>query len=299
MRKLGTTVKGGLLALAGLAIVVAVAPLAHSQAEAAKIEPECGPTRQWTCTACPDCYEVPFEGTVCEKEVFEKKTGLVCSPAEPDLGNPRHVHFIYLVPQDRREVGTAAIQQAALHLQRWYQQQMGNGKTFTTDNTVVTVIHTAHPASYYETGTFGKAIADAGAGFCREFDDYVIYLDAEPGPGEGLGGLGCGAIGGNPDYGGIAVLWSKDIHALMGIDPDWTLCRGIGGSGHEFGHSLNLPHPPGPPNPYWTSGIMGVGYTIYANCVLTPDDKATLNVMPFMAYMPPLTLPKDPCPLNQ
>src|SRR4051812_21114236 len=92
---------------------------------------------------------------------------IVGNVANADLGNPRHVHFIYLVPQDRMEVGTGAIRQAALHLQRWYQQQMGNGKTFTTDNTVVTVIHTAHPASYYETGTFGKAIADAGADFCR------------------------------------------------------------------------------------------------------------------------------------
>ena len=82
MKKLGNTLKGGLLALAGVAIVIAVAALAHSQAQAAKIGPECGPTRQWTCAlpGCPECYEVLFEGTVCEKNAFEKKTGRVCTP---------------------------------------------------------------------------------------------------------------------------------------------------------------------------------------------------------------------------
>ena len=65
--------------------------------------------------------------------------------AGPPIVNPRHVHFIYLVPQDRMEVGTAAIERAALHLQVWYQRQMANGKTFTLDTPVVTVYHTQHP----------------------------------------------------------------------------------------------------------------------------------------------------------
>jgi hypothetical protein len=43
---------------------------------------ECGPTRQWICVLpeCPDCYDVLFEGTVCEKSEFEKQTGRVCTP---------------------------------------------------------------------------------------------------------------------------------------------------------------------------------------------------------------------------
>ena len=45
--------------------------------------PDCGPTREWVCVVpgCPICYEILFEGTVCEKTAFEKKTGRVCSPA--------------------------------------------------------------------------------------------------------------------------------------------------------------------------------------------------------------------------
>ena len=45
--------------------------------------PDCGPTRQWICVlpGCPDCYDVLFEGTVCEKAAYEKETGRKCSPA--------------------------------------------------------------------------------------------------------------------------------------------------------------------------------------------------------------------------
>ena len=44
--------------------------------------PDCGPTRQWWCElpGCPDCYVTQFEGTICEKNAYEKKTGRVCHP---------------------------------------------------------------------------------------------------------------------------------------------------------------------------------------------------------------------------
>ena len=43
--------------------------------------PDCGPTFQWICVVpgCPSCPDVLFEGTVCEKAQFERKTGRVCS----------------------------------------------------------------------------------------------------------------------------------------------------------------------------------------------------------------------------
>ena len=82
MMKLGViTFKRGMLALAAMVGAIGIAVVAHSQAQAKPV-PECGPTRQWTCAlpGCPDCYEVQFEGTVCEKAAFEKKTGRVCTP---------------------------------------------------------------------------------------------------------------------------------------------------------------------------------------------------------------------------
>jgi hypothetical protein len=44
-------------------------------------QPDCGPTFEWNCVVpgCPECPEILFEGTVCEKNAFEKKTGRVCT----------------------------------------------------------------------------------------------------------------------------------------------------------------------------------------------------------------------------
>jgi hypothetical protein len=77
MKKLA---KLGMLALTVGALALGSAAL-HQSAYASP-QPECGPTRQWICVlpGCPDCYDVLFEGTVCEKAAFEKKTGRKCSP---------------------------------------------------------------------------------------------------------------------------------------------------------------------------------------------------------------------------
>ena len=66
---------GGILTLGAAALLQPV--------QAVRPQPDCGPTFSWNCVrpGCPDCYEVLFEGTVCEKAAFEKQTGLVCSPA--------------------------------------------------------------------------------------------------------------------------------------------------------------------------------------------------------------------------
>ncbi len=70
------------LTLAGTAMTIGIAALGQSEAYARRPpEPECGPTRQWECVrpGCEDCPVILFEGTVCEKAAFEKKTGRVCS----------------------------------------------------------------------------------------------------------------------------------------------------------------------------------------------------------------------------
>ena len=84
MRKLGGTSKWGMLALVGAAAAVGITVLVQSEAYARRPpQPDCGPTREWNCVlpGCPDCPEILFEGTVCEKAQFEKQTGRVCSPA--------------------------------------------------------------------------------------------------------------------------------------------------------------------------------------------------------------------------
>jgi len=83
MRKLGVVWKWGMLGLAGAITALAIAALLQTPAYAVRPQPDCGPTREWNCVipGCPDCPEILFEGTVCEKKQFEKETGRVCSPA--------------------------------------------------------------------------------------------------------------------------------------------------------------------------------------------------------------------------
>jgi hypothetical protein len=55
----------------------------QNPAYAVRPQPDCGPSREWNCVipGCPDCPEILFDGTICEKRQFEKATGRVCSPA--------------------------------------------------------------------------------------------------------------------------------------------------------------------------------------------------------------------------
>lgn len=75
--------KWGVFAVAVAALAMVLGALASSQAQAQPPRPDCGPTREWNCVipGCPDCPEILFEGTICEKAEFEAQTGRVCSPA--------------------------------------------------------------------------------------------------------------------------------------------------------------------------------------------------------------------------
>ena len=74
--------KLGMLALTSGTLALGSAALLYQPAYAAP-QPDCGPTREWNCVVpgCPECPEILFEGTVCEKKQFEKTSGRVCSPA--------------------------------------------------------------------------------------------------------------------------------------------------------------------------------------------------------------------------
>lgn len=68
-------------ALIAAVMAIGVIALVQSQPSAAGPTPDCGPTYEWSCALpnCPECPEILFEGTVCEKNAFEKATGRVCS----------------------------------------------------------------------------------------------------------------------------------------------------------------------------------------------------------------------------
>lgn len=219
--------------------------------------------------------------------------------------NANKLHFVYLIPQDKTNTTEKQIEQAARHMRAWCQWQMGNSKTFTLTSPVVTVCKTEHPAEWYSTFTedpnaphsewyWANGQRDArdyaGAGFYQEHDSWVIYLDAAPVGDQHAGGA---SVNGS----GLCLLGDRDCASLRGEDPQWTLCRGVGGGLHEALHTLGLPHPPPPPNPDWVKAVMGVGYMTYPNCILTENDKVTLNNHRFFA---PESIVNKPtiCPFN-
>ena len=180
---------------------------------------------------------------------------------------------------------------------------MGNGKTFTLADGVVAVYQTDHAWDWYSTFDQGgvqpserywaNAQLDArdyaGAEFYQWDKTWVIYLDAPTLPGQHAGGASTGLSG-------ICVLTGKDTDALMGEDPQWTVCREIGGCTHEYLHTHNLPHPP--PGPDFGRAVMGTGYGIYPDCVLLDADKQRLDVNPFFDERAKLPAPHNLCPFD-
>ena len=78
-----TLARLGMIALFTAVLMIALSALLQPTTQAARPTPDCGPTFTWNCVVpgCPDCPEILFEGTRCEKAAFEKQTGRVCSLA--------------------------------------------------------------------------------------------------------------------------------------------------------------------------------------------------------------------------
>lgn len=203
--------------------------------------------------------------------------------------------MVYLVPQDRTPRGEyiAAIKAAILNFQEWLRGQMGNGKTFRLTPDIVEVHQTAHPASYYPGngtepfGFFNRTEADGFALTGGQINDpaniWIFYIDAQN---------ACGQIGGAGGN-GRAVMGEDDLKGLAFATPydrcgeffNFPVGRWIGGLGHELGHALGLPHPPGcdqgQPSCVRTT-LMWQGYSSYPNTFLLPADKTALDASPFL-----------------
>lgn len=234
--------------------------------------------------------------------LFASFTGF--SEAQVAVVEPK-VRVAYLVPFDKVEKAsyTAAIKNAMLSIQDFYRQQLGSGKTFQIDDRMVEVYHTSHPAAWYATNNaaahntwvvWSNADDDASsliAGYRSDPDTtWVVYIDAD---------YLCGQNGGG-GVTGITIMPAPDLRGLSGESPN-LVCLGdpavntyhqnrwIGGLGHEFGHSLGLPHPPGCDASVATcdsNALMYLGYFNYPNTYLRVDDKSTLNASPFISWRP-------------
>lgn len=211
------------------------------------------------------------------------------------LLNEYRLHISYIVPSDKEPVGLEGITRAMVDLRAWYRWQTG-GRTFKLETPAVRVYRSSHPSDWFATNdpspdpnhpiaqsawfrqnsiNDNKILVDAP--IFTQYDAWGIYVDAVPALHQIAGGaLRC------------FVEHHKPIMALMGQDPDWTLKRGIGGSGHEMGHGFGIHHPPPPPNPDWTRSIMGTGYTIYPNCIVDQPNLDILAASPWFYPTGPL-----------
>jgi hypothetical protein len=222
--------------------------------------------------------------------------------AAPAAADGPRVRAVYLVPEDRAPVRAyeKALGRAIEDLRSWFANQMG-GPTFALHDPVVEVVPTPHAAAWYA-GTPSdpdpalwffrnvthEAFALTGAGFLDPDNVWLLYIDADP---------GCGQLTGGTSH--VALLAANDLRGLAGRAPV-PICAGetpghppvsrwIGGLGHELGHALGLPHPPGcepltPACPAWA--LMYFGYLRYPNTFLLPADVASLAASPFLAADP-------------
>ncbi len=211
------------------------------------------------------------------------------------------VRVIYAAPSDLefRADASEAIAHAIVDLQSWYRRELG-GLTFSLYEATPEECRMSQPADYYGTGhAWDKVVAAVQHCAPVQFDSpdfvWVIYPDVEESC-EEASELGRGASG-------LTILHRGDLEGVTNPKPtfycdigpfDYPLERWIGGLGHELGHALRLPHPPGcyQWDPVTTCddmeafSLMHIGYVSYPNTYLLPDDKEVLIRSPFIGREP-------------
>ena len=209
------------------------------------------------------------------------------------------VRVLYAIPSDRefRADASEAIANAIVDLQSWYRRELG-GLTFSIYETTPEVCRMSEPEDYYESGNAWARVVE-GVQPCapvrHSHPDFVwvIYPDVEEACDEPHE-LGAGRWG-------LTIL--PDIEGITNPGKDFYRCgeqsyfdpigRWIGGLGHELGHALGLPHPPGcdPWDPATCNdlealSLMHDGYAPYPDTYLLPDDKEILIRSPFIGRGP-------------
>lgn len=212
---------------------------------------------------------------------------------------PPAVRLNYLVPADRlpRDDYRRAINNAGIHLQRFYADQLG-GNSFLLRDPAVEVFKTTHDAAFYSTNPAGNTkshwffnnvttdgLALTGGQFFDRNNIWIFYIDAPHDP----------ATGGGAGTSSVAALPRQDLDGLLGAFDD--SCRWVGGLGHELGHALGLNHPPGcdanPSGPDCRS-LMYLGYPNYPDTFFTDLHRALLSDSPFIVPVQ-LTAPPFDC----
>jgi hypothetical protein len=241
---------------------------------------------------------------------FVERHNFKGAPDASDAFAGKKVRFIYLVPQDRpvRDDYKAAIADAALHLQDFYQKELGGENAFTLNQPIVEVVQTNHTANWYKTNptrpngqtpgiwfwenSLHDGLSAVGGFFNDPNNRWIFYIDAE---------AECGQLSGGTS--GVALMASNDLRGLTGQSnvpgcagsfPDTSgKYRWIGGAGHEIGHAFNLPHPPGCDAPtsnchggmLAAASLMWTGYGNYPVTYFLAAEKQSLLAGRFFSMM--------------
>ena len=202
------------------------------------------------------------------------------------------VRVLYAAPSDRefRTDASEAITHAIVDLQSWYRRELG-GLTFSLYEATPEECRMSQPADYYGTGhAWDKVVA--AVQHCTPVQHHssdfvwVIYPDVEESCEEYFE---LGEDGHELGRGGAGLTIVPDIEGITNPGKEYYFCgegpyfgslgRWIGGLGHELGHTLGLPHPPGcdeglPTCDGWA--LMSNGYVIYPETYLRADEKEVL-----------------------
>jgi hypothetical protein len=190
---------------------------------------------------------------------------------------PYTVQAYLITPTDKKFNAQyyTAVKSAALSLQTWYKNQMGN-KTFTLNPGVVDTLSGLHEAAWYNAYN-GDSISGSssysyhntlydiqqllGSRFNTTNFDYFVFVDAD-----------------FPDETIPRGLAAEGLGTLSGIAGQYPNSS-IGAAGHALGHSFGLPEV-AVVNP---NAIMSTGYPQYPNCILQQPEKDSLNASPFFS----------------
>ena len=217
------------------------------------------------------------------------------------------VRLLYAAPAERefRADYSEYFQHAMAGLQSWYRQQLG-GLTFSLYDAKPQECRLPEPLAYYGRHSWQRVLD--GVRHCAPVTEgtstfvWVIYADvdndcaADGSKGEyadgydqlGRGGPGLTMLELYTTEGFGRLLTGEERVSFYYCDEgphEMTLGTAIGGLGHEFGHALGLPHPPGcdqglPSCDY--AALMGSGSYAYPDTYLRADHKEMLLRSPFI-----------------
>ena len=196
---------------------------------------------------------------------------------------PVPVRVLYAAPADRafRTEYSLAITHAVLDLQAWYRRELG-GRTFSLHDPTPERCRLRETADYYVQQGWSKVFD--GVQHCAPVEygasafAWVVYADVETACDGAGGGLGAGTLG-------LTMLPRHDLEGLIGNSEicgephPFPVFRWIGGLGHELGHALGLPHPPGCDDGLSTcddGALMWAGFYRYPNTYLRSDEMDAL-----------------------